>query len=130
MPDFFYGHQGTQDQHPPEIPNPNSEHQQHQRPATPDTEEAVMHPQPESLGAFMAPAPVLGDETQRRAALVKASILQRRELIQSGQHPDARANNPGVRLQPGTLLYGRVQEAVTEMDDQAKHRPHAEIPRE
>ena len=87
-----------------------------------------MHPQPESLGPFMAPAPVLGDEAQGRAALIEAGIFQGRELIQTSEHQGTRANSPGVSLQPGALRHSRVQESIAEMDYQAKDSPHAEIP--
>src|SRR6266516_3669189 len=65
----------------PRTAHPDGEHHQHQQPAAADTKQAVMHPKHEGLAAFVAPAPVLGDEAQWRAALLQTAVLQRRKLI-------------------------------------------------
>lgn len=46
-------------------------------------------------------APMLGDKAYERTALVETLVFERGELIQPGQDKNLRADDPGMRGQPG-----------------------------
>ena len=80
---LFQRHNRTQKQHPCQTSGTHQKHQQHQRPATPHAEEPVFHSDSQCLGRFIAARHRRHEEGQRRAALVEASILKRRKLIEA-----------------------------------------------
>ena len=77
---FLRGHHCPERQHPGDIPNPDGEHQEHQRPAAADAKKAVMDSQQKCVAPLIAAAPVFGDETQGSAALVQAAVFQAAKL--------------------------------------------------
>ena len=76
-------HHRTQYQHPQEVDCHRDEHQQHQRPATSNAEEAMVSAQPEGFARFIPAVPMPHDETHRGPALLEAVMFQRSELVNS-----------------------------------------------
>jgi hypothetical protein len=70
---------------------------------------------------------MLGDETQRRAALFQAAVLERRELIQAGGDQRRGANEPGMAAQAIDLAHHRVQTEVASVDRCAEGRPCTQV---
>jgi hypothetical protein len=69
-------HDRAEEEHPPDVPRPHGEHQEHERPATADAEQSMMQPEPQRLEPPTPVLPVLDDEAQRRATLVEAAVLE------------------------------------------------------
>src|SRR5271166_4808995 len=106
-------HDRTQHQHPTDIAGANDKHQEHDRPATTDTEQPVMQAELKRIAPWRDALPVLDDEAQRCAAFVKTAIFQLAELEKAGNGEKTGAKAPGIHDEPfrssSDNVQGRIQ---------------------
>jgi hypothetical protein len=60
---LFGGHYGSKPKHPGHVADPDAEHQKHQRPATADAKNTMMHSQQKGISPLVPTAPVLSHES-------------------------------------------------------------------
>jgi len=77
-------HHCAKREHPAEVARPDDKHQQHDRPATPDAECAMVRTQQKGVPLWPTAPPISGDETEWGAALIETTVLQPGELECSG----------------------------------------------
>src|SRR5215217_1734858 len=114
-------------EHPGQIAEADGEQHQHQRPAAAEAEEPVVDSEPEGVPPPAASTPVPHHEAERRAALVQASVLERRELVEASEQEGSSPDHPGVVIDPADLVDGGVDAPVPPVDDEGEERPHGEI---
>src|SRR5258708_16888729 len=66
---------------------------------------------------------VAHEEPQRRATYIQAALLERAELKRSGDEERHRADEPGMKGQPGPQGYQTMDERVSEKGPCSKARP-------
>src|SRR5437899_12685999 len=86
-----------------------------------------MHAQQESLAARRVTAPVLVNETERRAALVEAMVLEGAELEGAGEREHRGADDPAIEGKPRAAKNDGRQSRVHEMGDQSEGSPDQQI---
>ena len=111
----------------PEVAHADDEHQQHQRPAAADAEDAMIDAQPPRLAQRRPAVPARSDEGERRVALLEAAVLERAELEQP-RRPPARPRRAPSRRRPatGTAGRGEMQQRVQRVRDEAEGEPRGE----
>ena len=117
-------HQRGQACHPPQVRDAGGEHQQHERPATAETEEAVPASERKRRGVRVRNGAA---GTRRVAAHLQAAVLQRAELNAPASASVPPAISHSCVLQPRCAVDGRVDHRVADEREPSEGGPHERV---
>ena len=124
-PDLLVRHEAREPRHEAEVAHPGSEGDEHERPATPQAEQAVV---PAEAECGRHAAPVVGEEVGGGVpAGLEAAVLQRAELEGAGHAQDGGEDERRVAVEPWPRVDRAVHRRVEAQRGPAECRPQGDV---